>query len=83
MIATMFRTDDSTRRIEWLNEAGGDEGADSKLNGVDGVIAGGIVGDGEDALRFAGGDLEIGGVDAGVKIVGLALKAVLIGYWGR
>ena len=30
-------------------------------------------------MGLSGGDLEIGGVDAGVEVVGLALESVFIG----
>jgi hypothetical protein len=52
---------------------------DAQLDGVDGVVAAVVVGDDEDAVGFAGGDLKVGGVDAGVESVGLSLEAVLVG----
>ena len=42
----------------------------------------GVVGDGHHALRFAGGDLLVGGVNAGVELVGLALETVFVAGLG-
>ena len=55
-----------------------DEFADAQCDGIDGELDA-VVADGDDAVGFAGGDLLVGGVDAAVEVVGLALEAVLVG----
>jgi len=71
---------DSPQKFQ-SDEAWGDQSADAEFDGVDGVIAGWVVGDGEHALRFAGGNLQIGGMNTGVKVVGLAFESVLVYRW--
>ena len=54
--------------------------ADAELDGVD-VCSPVFMRccDGDDAVGLAGGDLFVGGVDAAVEVVGLALEAVFVG----
>src|ERR1035441_2904276 len=52
--------------------------ANAKFDRVDGIVSRVVVSDRHNAVRIAGSDLLVGGVDAGVEIVGLALEAVLV-----
>ena len=66
----------------WGGGEGGDFFGDDLVDDLVDAVFGAGLGDGDDALGLAGGDVLVGGVDATVEVVGLALEAVLVGAGG-